>query len=464
MLNTPVICLRTPAILLLLGLAACSNIGDGNSTTDAPGTPDAKPDLQNPIWLQILGSDQNDYAHALALAPDGSLYVTGQTEGDYENLPNKGDTTDSNNNTDILLSKLNADGARMWHRTLGTSTNDLATCLVVDSDGSLVIGGGTLGKLGADPNLGGEDAFVARLDDAGNIIWATHIASRQGERVSDLTLDRFGNIYALGTSFGDIDGTTHTGTVDNPDFFISKISSDGVLLWTVNSGTSKAEFGNKIAINSKGNLVVIGTTQGNLHGNLNHDTSTDREKSTDIFLSTFDPDLRDFLWTLEIGSIRGDFAYALAIDNDDNIYIGGNIAVLLDGSRDPEDGMVGVAFIDKYDELGTLLWRDEIDQAASGSEFKALTITVEGNILAAGNTAGVTLEDLTTASTDIFIKQYNATGRTQRADLYGGNKIDTVADIISSADGSVYLAGSSNSEFPERPGLGKYEVLLMGIE
>ncbi len=430
--------------LLLLSLAACSNVGDAGSAANDPNSKDNQPEVQTPAWVRLLGSTKNDYGHAMATAPDGSLYIVGQTEGDYENLPNKGDITSLLGNTDILLSKLKSDGSPLWHKILGTSSNDTATSIVIDADGNLIIGGGTLSSLGITKNQGGEDAFVAKLDASGNIIWATAIASEQGERVNDVALDTLGNIYTIGTSFGDIEGATHNGTVSQPDFFVTKLDSDGNKLWTTNHGTTDGDFGNRIAVTSRGEIVVLGGSIYDPDPKVIHGDSN-------ITLGKLDATGETFVWSQQLGSEADDAANAMTVDQDNNIFIGGYIN--------------GIAFLDKYDEDGNQLWHDEIDPVTKNNEVRALAIGPDGTILVAGNAVNATFDDLNTAGGgDIFFRRYATNGRPQRTKLYGDEYSDTVQGISVNAQGEIFLCGSSNGAFSDEQPIGMIDVLILGLD
>ncbi|MDY7052309.1 S8 family serine peptidase, partial [Limnospira fusiformis] len=108
------------------------------------------------LWTHLLGSSENDYAYALTTGSDGSIYVAGYTEGDLDGQTNSG-------GRDAFITKFQSNGTQAWTRLLGTSQDDEAHALTTGSDGSIYVAGYTEGNLDGQTNSGGRDAFITKF-------------------------------------------------------------------------------------------------------------------------------------------------------------------------------------------------------------------------------------------------------------------------------------------------------------
>ena len=78
-------------------------------------------------WTKLLGSSSNDEGNALTTGSDGSIYITGETQGDLDGQINSG-------GRDAFLSKYNTDGTKEWTKLIGTTNDDEGNSLTTGSD------------------------------------------------------------------------------------------------------------------------------------------------------------------------------------------------------------------------------------------------------------------------------------------------------------------------------------------
>jgi hypothetical protein len=82
---------------------------------------------------------------------------------------------------------------------MGFSHWDVINAMSADTSGNVFVSGQTLGSL-AGTNAGKDDAFVSKLDTAGNILW-----SRQfGTAAKGVATDGMGNAYVTGFTEGNL--------------------------------------------------------------------------------------------------------------------------------------------------------------------------------------------------------------------------------------------------------------------
>lgn len=143
---------------------------DGDVTFHYPGVADGwvvKVDsVGNLQWQKTLGGSGWDRLKAIAQAADGGYIVVGQTESV------DGDVIGNHGGVDGWAVKLDTSGNLLWQRPLGGSAIDKINSVVATADGGFVLVGSANSINGdVSNNLGGNDAWVVKLDSAGTLMW-----------------------------------------------------------------------------------------------------------------------------------------------------------------------------------------------------------------------------------------------------------------------------------------------------
>ncbi|MDH7499642.1 MAG: SBBP repeat-containing protein [candidate division NC10 bacterium] len=121
-------------------LAGCGGDGGGGHHGGGGGG-GGGPTPTIPWSTKQLGTIAEDVGYGIALDSSGNIYVTGSTEGDLDGNINAG-------LKDIFLVKYNSSGVRQWTRLLGTTADDVARGIAMDSSDEIYITGFTAGSLG----------------------------------------------------------------------------------------------------------------------------------------------------------------------------------------------------------------------------------------------------------------------------------------------------------------------------
>ncbi|MBE9171193.1 SBBP repeat-containing protein [Pleurocapsales cyanobacterium LEGE 06147] len=329
---------------------------------------------------------------------------------------------------------------------IGTAGIDFVFNSTVDPDGNLYIGGGTSGSLGG-PNTGPRDAWVTKFDSNGNQQWIQQFGTDNSENVWALANDG-DNIYVVGNTSGDLAGINKTGV--DEDVYLSKFDSDGNQLWTRQFGSSTFDQSFAVATDSEGNIYQSGYTIGDVGGS-NHN-ARDIQPSTDSWLTKFDSDGNQ-LWTRQFGTVFNDDTYGLAIDKDDNVFLGGWTLGDLGGTN------AGVydTWITKYDGDGNQLWVEQF--GTPDYEFLwGLDTDNEGNVYASGWTLG-DLGGANAGSYDTWVAKYDSDGNQQWIEQFGTSGDDgTFLDSLEvDSNNNIFLAGYTDSDLGGE-NAGSYDV------
>ncbi|MFN8509616.1 MAG: SBBP repeat-containing protein [Deinococcaceae bacterium] len=184
-------------------------------------------------FQQLSGLDTNKAA-SIALDAKGNIYVARKTN----------------------FEKYDARGKRLWTRQYGADFNGSQGPLTVDAQGSVYVAGSN------------EDALIRKYDSSGKELWTAHSSTKVRNKamfvgVYEIAVDQKRNVYAVGTVEQALSKQRHLGKIDA---YIKKYNSDGQELWTKQFGTTQDDYAMSVAVDKNGNAYVVGKTYGNLPG------------------------------------------------------------------------------------------------------------------------------------------------------------------------------------------------------
>jgi uncharacterized delta-60 repeat protein len=215
----------------------------------------------------------DDEATDVAVAADGSVYVTGFTVGV---------------GGDAVLLKFAPDGTLLWQRRWGGSASDQAEAVSVGADGAVYVAGGTnsfgpggvfvlkftpAGALvwqkhwgtgsedgqgvAVGPNVvGASDLVVLKVDPAGALAWQrAYSAATNADARGGVTVGADGSIYAAGA----LQAVTTAGRAV-VDALIVKFAADGSLSWDRGWGGRSGDVAGTVAVAPAGTVLLAGDT------------------------------------------------------------------------------------------------------------------------------------------------------------------------------------------------------------
>ena len=193
----------------------------------------------NLVWARHIGGLQEEEVYALALDATGQVYASGTFTSASDFDPGSGTVTyTSAGGRDVFILKLDAAGNYLWARPVGGPLNDFATFLATDAAGHVYATGYFNGTTDFDPGAGTynltsagvADAFILRLDAAGNFVYVIPMGGPDTDYVTGIALDGTGNVYATGTFNATADfqpgsGTNMLTSAGQDDIFIVKFDN-----------------------------------------------------------------------------------------------------------------------------------------------------------------------------------------------------------------------------------------------
>jgi hypothetical protein len=218
----------------------------------------------NIIWQKTYGSTMDDFASNLQLNTDGSIVISGNAN--LSRILNTGGTSLSQ---EVYIFKINGNGVLQWQKTFGGSCNDLVSKTVVTPDGGYLIGGYSCS---IDENLtenkGSYDMWVAKITADGILSWGKSIGGTKWDKINSLQTTLDGGYMIIGeTTSSNGDFKAGKGLID---IGIVKLTATGTLEWTKTRGGSGAEKGIEILQTNDDSFVVFGnsnSTNGDITNN-----------------------------------------------------------------------------------------------------------------------------------------------------------------------------------------------------
>ncbi len=189
-----------------------------------------------PVWTKQLGTAYDDDAWAIAADGSGNLYVAGGTYGDLDGNTNANPAIADpawTATADLFVVKYDSAGTKQWTEQLGTAATDVATAVAVGANGNVYVAGETAGNLdgnvNADATGNTSDLFVVKYDPTGQKLWTTEAGSLVDDSAAALVSAAGGGVYAVGETYGNLDGNVNAGPTGTNDGFLMLFDASGAI-------------------------------------------------------------------------------------------------------------------------------------------------------------------------------------------------------------------------------------------
>ena len=283
------------------------------------------------LWSTYFGGNDYDRCRGVAVASDGSCYITGSTQS--SDFPTKSAYDSSYNGGlygDAFVAKFSASGSLLWSTFLGGNNWDYGLCIAVASDNSCYLSGFTYSNdfptLNAyDSTFEGIDAFVTKFSASGVIQWSTFLGGSNLDKGIGITTASNGYCYITGFTYSSDFPTKNAfdeSINGDDDVFITKFSSRGYLLWSTFLGGSDSDCGHDIAVRGDDSCLVVGQTTSDDFPMLNAYNST-YDGSSDAFVVKFNSG-GSLLWSTFLGGSDSDNGKGIAVASDGSCYVTGD--------------------------------------------------------------------------------------------------------------------------------------------
>jgi len=282
---------------------------------------------------------------------------------------------------------------------------------------------------------------------------------------ADVVVDALGTIYACGdtysTDFPVTDASTHGGDCDA---FLAKFDSEGNLLWSTLLGGTSDDRANGLAVTDDGVIYVTGNT-GSTNFPVLNAWDPSKNSYTDGWLAKFSA-TGQMLFSTFVGGNYNDWGEDVVIDADGDLILAMTTHSLdfptTDGTGvpgqpdNPGKGWRGAALA-AFTSTGSMEWATvlagdyrvygiAVDLGPDGHAF--ITGTTEAGGLH-GNDPSVDFGTFQ-GERDMFVAEYDTAGALLWGTYFGGSRGDYGYDVVVDAAGDIYVTGDTYShlDFP----------------
>ena len=334
------------------------------------------------------------------ITKDDNIYTVGSTTGKL------GDNLESNlGEKDIILSNfkvINGKYILQWTTQWGTSNDDEANTIVIDSNNNIYVTGFTLGNLDGN-NFGRKDIFVTKLNDSGEVQFTKQIGTSNDEIANAITTDSNNNIYVTGFTLGNLDGNNF----GRKDIFIIKINNSGEIIFTKQIGDESDNEANSIVYDDS-SLYLTGYSKDIIDGNQGE----------------------QYPFLLNVTSDTANFITSLADSRINHNGIGKSIIIKEDGKYLLSYESYRGTYIEKLNPDMTQDWQKKI------KDGEGISFSMDDN--------GV-IHTLTNKNNSIFLNKFNI----KKTKQWGGSsyfsKDDNGNSIISDSS-NIYIIGTTSNQ------------------
>jgi chitodextrinase len=308
---------------------------DGASATDTAVVTIGSGAPGSTIRARRAGGAGLDSAYAAATDAAGNVYAT----GDFSGTGNFGGSNlTTAGATDVFVVKYSPTGAHLWSRRFGGTLYDRGTGIAVDPSGDVYVTGvfeGTV-DFGSGPvTASGRDAFLVKYaGTTGAALWAKRFGNTADDYGNGVATDASGNVVVVGSFVSTVDfgGGAFTSAFGTPDMFIAKYTAAGAHVWSKRFGDSANDVANGVAIDGSGNVAVTGSFAGTIDFGGGGLRSNDG--SDDAFVLKLSA-AGGHLWSRRYGDAFGDGGFAIAANAGGEVAVTGQFRLTADFGGGP---------------------------------------------------------------------------------------------------------------------------------
>lgn len=430
-------------------------------------------------WARQYGGTGDEVSRSVATDIAGNVYITGYSDSVYY---------------DFFISKLDSNGNFIWTKLIGGPYVDFAEHITIDNACNIYVCGSFTDSVDFDPGpgvtqlkseglwVGVWDAFLLKIDSAGNFSWVKQFGGLRDDRLFATCIDNSNAIYFCGTFFdtayvSTVSGITQLISNGIDDAIIGKTDSAGNVLWVKSFGGTSFDYPVSIAIDNNSDLLFTGSFR-NLC-DFNPDSISVNSLQSfgleNVFVCKWDTSA-NFIWVKQIGGTSGSYGTSIATDALNNVFVGGYFHDTIDA--DPDINSYNLisngwndAFVVKLNDNGTFLWGKSWGSTSYDFCF-SLSVDILGNVYSTGKftdtvdfDAGSGNPALIASSVgNTFISKINNNGSLLWVEQLWSSGSNIGFGIALDATQNIYVTGNFSDTCDFNPSNQFYGLIADGID
>ncbi|MEK6481832.1 T9SS type A sorting domain-containing protein [Catalinimonas sp. 4WD22] len=281
--------IQTPDGGYLLGGTSDSNASGDKSENNKSNYPYEENDywivkidsIGNKQWDKTIGGSGGEILRCILSTPDGGYLLAGSSQSSSSGDKSedyKGTCEDEELracNHDYWIVKIDAQGNKLWDKTLGGDETDLLQSILSTSDGGYLLAGSSLSQASGDKSENSKGVFdywIVKIDNLGNKQWDKTIGGNSYDQLNSTTQTPDGGYLLGGVSGSESSGDKSENTRGEFDYWVVKIDAQGNKQWDKTIGGRSYEELSSIITTPDEGYLLAGTSRSDASGDKSEDT------------------------------------------------------------------------------------------------------------------------------------------------------------------------------------------------
>ncbi|MEA3495546.1 MAG: PKD domain-containing protein, partial [Bacteroidota bacterium] len=330
-------------------------------------------DDKNILWQKCYGGTNYDKGFDIHELSNNKYFISGFSAS------TNGDVSGNNGSSDFWNVMIDDVGAINNQNCIGGSSSEKAICSGKINEYSFVVGGATNSTSGNySTNHGGSDILIIKTDRSGNIAWQKCIGGSKNDNCYGIAVEGK-YIYAVGSS-NSSDGNI-TKSYGNMDIIVTKLDTNGNLIWAKNYGGDLNDEGFDICI-VNGGITFTGYTSSNKY------FIKKPKGQVDVFIIKIDQG-GNILWKNRYGGRNVEIGFSINKTMDNGILVSG-----YSNSKDKDikdNNGFDDSWVFKVDKNGKLIWEKNLGGTSGETSYEAIQLNIN-EYLVLSNTSSFNID------------------------------------------------------------------------
>lgn len=334
----------------------------------------------------------------------------------------------------------------VWRSRFGGDSTDIVAEIIELQSGFLVVGSSASGLSGdkSQNNQGGFDYWILQLDEGGNKVWDITVGGSGNDYATSVVILPNGRYLIGGYSESGPSGDKTTPNYGGFDYWLIEMNSGGSVTWQESFGGDEDDILMDLAYSS--NLVIGGHSNSDVSGT-----------KTEAIIAGFDHWVIDYDFDakLEIRQVVNGGSgedYLDSVEPDifgPGVHVAGTSNSSRSGTKNSNNYGQNDYWVYRLDSARTAMdW--ELNMGGNGNEeLRDMITSPDGTIIVAGFSNSVSGGNKTAGNQggyDYWIAKIDTLGAIDWQKNYGGSNNDSLQAIYMRCDRGLYLGGPSNSD------------------
>ncbi|MBC7384233.1 MAG: T9SS type A sorting domain-containing protein [Bacteroidia bacterium] len=364
--------------------------------------------------------------------------------------------------------------SKLWDATFGGSDYETFSEIKQTADKGFILCGNSSSPISGDKTQdrkgvsGFTDFWVVKTDSMGNKIWDKTYGGRYSDYATSIILTKDGGYLVGGYSESDTSGDKSQLSKGGKDYWVIKITANGVKQWDATFGGSRDENLTALVQKTGGGYLLGGYSDSRITGDKTQENRDLNTLRTDFWIVSIDS-IGQKQWDGTYGGTNHDLLQDIVKSTDGGYLLAGETYSDQGFEKSSYSRGVSDYWIVKINQSGVKQW----DATFGGNQLEVFKCAIQtkdgGYLLGGGSRSGISGEKTDTCRgfEDSWLVKVDSIGRLQWNSTFGGDGQEYVESIIQNLDGGYIYATSSSSNIvgdKSQDKMGNFDYWVLRID